>query len=413
MIRRAFLVSLLAAALLGSPAAFAAKRRTVPRSPATLIRIGALFSLTGDGASLGAASSAALELAVRDINRELDALHTPYHVQSDVEDSRLTASVAAEKIQTLHTRGSRIVIGPQSSAEAAAVLPYANEHGIVVISQGSTASTLAIAGDYLFRLAPNDKLEGAAQAALLRADGIDTLVPMWRADTGNGGLRDSTKRFFEAAGGTVLPGVSYDPSTTNFTLQVTALGNAVRGVKNAHPSAHIAIYLASFEEAVDIFRLARLDADLAGVRWYGGDGVTQSSALLADATVAAFAAATNFTAPNVGLDDTARDQWQPISDEIRTKIGFAPDAYALSVYDAAWVAVLSVVESGNDAALLREAFVRNVQRYWGLTGPTALDAAGDRKFANFDFWTIRTVNGVSSWVRTAQYAGGHISAVNP
>jgi ABC-type branched-subunit amino acid transport system substrate-binding protein len=185
---------------------------------------------------------------------------------------------------------------------------------------------------------------------------------------------------------------------------VTSLGVAVRGARDARPAAHIAVYLASFEEAVDIMRLARLDASLSAVRWYGGDGVVQSRALLADASVAAFAAATSFTAPNVGLDELERDQWQPLSDEIRNRIGFATDAYALSVYDAAWVAALSAVEVSNDPALLRDSFVRNVQRYWGVTGPTALDAAGDRKIANFDFWTIRG----GEWVRTAQYNAGHV-----
>jgi branched-chain amino acid transport system substrate-binding protein len=346
---------------------------------------------------------------VRDINRELDLLHTPYHVAADVEDTHLSAATALEKVQLLHARGARIIIGPQSSAEAAAILSYANEHDLVVISQGSTASSLAIADDALFRLAPNDKLEGAAQAALMRADGIDTIVPMWRADAGNGGLRNSTKRSFETAGGTVGDGVSYDPSTTDFTAQVTALGNGVRMLRGQKPAAHIAIYLASFEEAVDILRLARLDADLSTVRWYGGDGVTQGRALLADATVATFAAAIQFTAPNVGLDPAAREQWQPVSDEIAAQIGFAPDAYALSVYDAAWVAILSAIEVDNEDSLLRDSFARNVQRYWGVTGPTALDAAGDRRIASFDFWTIRNVNGTLDWVRTAQYAGGTIS----
>jgi branched-chain amino acid transport system substrate-binding protein len=408
VIRRLFFVSLLALALIVVPA-HAMKRRAVSRTATTVIRIGALFSLTGDGASLGNSSAAALDLAVRDINLELDTLRTPYHLDSDIEDTHLTASLAAEKIQTLHARGAQIIIGPQSSAEAAAVLPYANQHHIIVISQGSTASTLAIPNDHLFRLAPNDKLEGAAQAALMQADAIDTIVPMWRADAGNTGLHDSTKRSFEALSGTVLPGVSYDPATVDFTTQVAALGTAVRSVRNTRPTAHIAVYLASFEEAVDIIRLARLDADLASIRWYGGDGVTQSRALLADASVAAFAVATGFTAPNVGLDETTRDQWQPFSDEIRARTGFAPDAYALSVYDAAWVAVLSAIEVDNDADRLRESFARNVQRYWGLTGPTALDPAGDRKFANFDFWTIRDTNGTPDWLRTAQYAGGHIS----
>ena len=398
MIRRALFVFLVVVAV--GPLAFA-KTRAVSGRAYSVIRIGALFSLTGDGASLGAASAAALELAVRDINREMDALHLPWHVESDIEDTRLTGTIAREKIEALHARGARFVIGPQSSAEAGAVLAFANEHGVVVISQASTASSLAIAGDHLFRLAPNDRLEGLAQAALLQADGIDTIVPMWRDDAGNTGLKEGTRRAFEALGGTVSSGVSYAPATTDFAAQVAALRAAVRAALNLRPASRVAVYLASFEEAADIFRIARLDADLASVRWYGADGVTQSRALVDDATVAAFGAATSFTAPNVGLDELTRDRWEPLSEEIRARIGFAPDAYALSVYDAAWVAILSAIEVQNDPTLLRGSFSRNVQRYWCVTGPTALDAAGDRKIGNFDFWTIKP----AGWVRTAQYNG--------
>ncbi|HEX8172026.1 MAG TPA: ABC transporter substrate-binding protein [Thermoanaerobaculia bacterium] len=401
MVRRLAVLSLLVC--LAAPLADA--KLHVVRPFRRDVRIGALFSLTGDGASLGTASAAALDVAARDINAELAALSSPYRVTVDVEDTQLTPSVALAKLQALDARGVHLVIGPQSSAEAREILPYANEHRIVLVSQASTASSLAIENDYLFRFAPNDKLEGAAQAALLRADGIDTIVELWRDDAGNGGLAQSTRRSFEALGGHIAFGVAYPPTTTDFAAQVTALGNTVRAARTGQPAAHIAVYLASFEEAADIFRLARLDADLAAVRWYGADGVTQSRALVDDATVASFAAATHFTAPNVGLDESARDFWQPVSDEIRTRIGFTPDAYALSVYDAAWVAVLAMIEVDDDDKLLRESFTRNVQRHWGLTGPTALDPAGDRKIANFDFWTV--VNG--EWVRTAQYASGHIS----
>jgi branched-chain amino acid transport system substrate-binding protein len=190
---------------------------------------------------------------------------------------------------------------------------------------------------------------------------------------------------------------------------VNAVGTALRTARAATPNAHIAIYLASFEEAASIFDLARLDTDLSSVRWYGGDGVVQSQALLAKASVANFAATTQFTAPNVGLDDSLLEHWKPISDEIKSRVGFAPDAYALSVYDAAWVAALSAVEVGLRNDVLRASFVRNVQRYLGLTGSTALDDNGDRKFANFDFWTVRESNGALQWVRTAQYVGGRVA----
>ncbi|HEX8152473.1 MAG TPA: ABC transporter substrate-binding protein, partial [Thermoanaerobaculia bacterium] len=294
--------------------------------------------------------------------------------------------------------GATIVIGPQSSAEAAAIREFANAQGIILVSQASTAFSLAIAGDNLFRLAPNDRLEGAAVAALMKADAVEVVVPLWRADAGQTGLKDGVVQFFT---GSVTTGVSYAPSTTDFTATVNALGNAVRAAKAANPSKKIAVYLAAFEEGAAILERARLDPDL-DVNWYSGDGLTQSQALLASPAVAAFAAATKFTAPAVTLPEQTRDRWEPLSAEIEARVGFAPDAFSLSVYDAAVVGALSAVEARNRDEVLRASFVRNVQRHWGLTGPLALDAAGDRRIADFDFWTVQG----SAWVRTGAYASG-------
>lgn len=49
-----------------------------------VIVVGGLFSLSGDGATLGKASEAALALAARDINAEMAALQLPYLRTSDV-----------------------------------------------------------------------------------------------------------------------------------------------------------------------------------------------------------------------------------------------------------------------------------------------------------------------------------------
>jgi len=376
------LLSLLALALLLSSPALAQRRRA--SSANDTIVVGGLFSLTGDGETLGKASQAALELAVRDINAELSALRVTWHVEMVVADTKLTPSGAVDGIKVLKDAGATIVIGPQSSAEAAAIRDYVNANAIILISQASTASSLAIADDYLFRLAPNDKLEGAAIAALMHADGIDVIVPVWRDDAGNGGLKTSTSQFFT---GITAPGVSYAPATTDFTATVTALGNAVRAAKSANPSKKVAVFIASFEEGADILDKSRLDPDLA-VNWYSGDGLTQSRALLSPASIAAFAAATKFTAPSVALSESTRSRWEPLSAEIQARVGFLPDAFSLSVYDAAWAAVLSAIEVRNAADLRRASFVRNVERYWGVTGPLALDAAGDRRLAEFDFWMV-------------------------
>jgi ABC-type branched-subunit amino acid transport system substrate-binding protein len=92
--------ALCAIALLVSPSADAARRRAV--GAAETIVVGGLFSLTGDGASLGKASEAALELAARDINAELQALRLLYRVETEVFDTKLTPAGALEGIKALH-----------------------------------------------------------------------------------------------------------------------------------------------------------------------------------------------------------------------------------------------------------------------------------------------------------------------
>lgn len=395
------LVSFFCALSLFVTSAADAQRRRVVGGFDTIV-VGGLFSLTGDGATLGKASEAALELAARDINAEMVALALPYRVETRMADTKLTPADAVEGIKVLHERRASIVIGPQSSAEAAAIRDYANANGIILISQASTAFSLAIPDDNLFRLAPNDRLEGAAVAALMRADGIEVVVPIWRADTGQTGLKDGAVQFFVAAGGIAVNGVSYAPTETDFVDEVNALGTAVRAAKNANPGKKVAVYIAAFEEGAAILDRARLDADLL-VNWYSGDGLTQSQVLLAPAPIAAFAVATKFTAPNVALPELTRDRWAPISAEIQ-----APDSYALSVYDAAWAGVLSLIEVRNRTSGLRASFVRNANRYWGLTGPLALDAAGDRRVADFDFWTVAETGTKVDWVKTASYVSGRL-----
>lgn len=402
---RALLIVVSLLCLLASPAADAQRRRSIGGTPR--IVVGGLFSLTGDGATLGRASEAALELAARDINAELTALNVAYRVHTVVVNTGLTPAGALEGIKALHAAGATIVIGPQSSAEAAAIREYVNERGIVLISHASTAFTLAIPDDYLFRLAPNDRLEGAAVAALMRADGIEVMVPIWRADAGQTGLKDGVVQFFQASGGISVAGVSYAPTTTDFATPVNALGAAVRAAKNAHPSKKVGVYIAAFEEGAEILDRARLDSDLK-VNWYSGDGLTQSQALLASSAVATFAAEVKLSAPAVALSELTRDRWEPLSAEIEQRVGFLPDAYSLSVYDAAWAGVLAAVEARNRPETRRESFVRNVQRYWGVTGPLALDAAGDRRVADFDFWTIAETGSSIDWVRTASYVSGRL-----
>src|SRR5438552_652710 len=289
------------------------------------------------------------------------------------------------------------------------IKPYADAHNILVISQGSTASSLAIPGDNIFRFCPNDTREAEAIVALLWHDGIRTIVPLWRNDTGNNGLHDSVQAAFQAQGGTVASGYQYEPATTDFSVATASVASQIENLISAGTSpSSIAVYLAAFDEVVDVFHSAQGNTTLSNTAWYGSDGVALSAVLLADPVAAAFAIHSGYPNPIFGLPDRLRNRWQPIADAIEARTGIQADAFALSTYDALFVVQLALVHAKPEKNFdnFKAAFIDEAGHYNGVTGSTALDAAGDRDTGDFDFWAVRLNGTTPTWVRIGSYNNG-------
>jgi branched-chain amino acid transport system substrate-binding protein len=358
--------------------------------------VGALLSLTGNWSTLGVDSQAALEIAAQDVNTQLAAQGAASRVQVVVADTQLNPDTALQELQAMAKSGIRIVIGPQSSAEVRVLKPYADQNGIVLISQGSTASSLAIAGDNIFRFVPDDTREAAAMAALLRADGIRTVIPVWRADTGNHDLAASVRQAVQADGGTVTDGVEYaannqsPASSQDFTAELEAIKSQISQAVAASNASSVGVYLAAFDEAAALFAQASADPVFSSVRWYGSDGTAQSQAFISNPAAAAFATRAGYPCPIYALDEALASRWKPVADQILARTGIPPDALALSAYDALGVATLAAVQAGgtNDIEAFKKAFVQVAASYSGITGSVALNDAGDRQAGDYDFWAI-------------------------
>src|SRR3982751_244911 len=339
-------------------------------------KIGVLVSLTGSWNSLGQDTVAALQIATDQLDDAAKANHGGYRFQLLVRDTQLDPAKALDAIKDLEKRGVQIIIGPQSSAEVAMTKPYADAHNILIISQGSTASSLAIPGDNIFRLCPNDIREAEAIVALMQHDRIHSIVPLWRNDAGNNGLHDSVKAAFENLGGTVTAGFQYQPTTTDFAPATASVASQIATLRTAggDPTG-IAVYLAAFDKVVDIFHSAASNPILSSTLWYGSDGVALSAVLSDDASAAAFASSAYYPNPTFGLPDALQNLWQPIADEIEARTGITPDAFALSAYDSVFVVEQALRAAGTlkDFARFKTAFVETANAYSGVTGSTALD----------------------------------------
>ena len=116
--------------------------------------IGIILPQTGSGASSGESMEAGINLAVGDLNAYMESTGAPLRMEAIFRDSETDPSTALVQLEDLYQQGIRHVIGPYSSANCAAVLDYADENEIVLVSPSSEASSLAIANDNLFRLVP-------------------------------------------------------------------------------------------------------------------------------------------------------------------------------------------------------------------------------------------------------------------
>jgi ABC-type branched-subunit amino acid transport system substrate-binding protein len=94
-------------------------------------------------------------------------------------------------------------------------------------------------------------------------------------------------------------------------------------------------------------------------------------------------------------------------------LGRIPRSYASVAYDSLWLAALTEnatvpkMMMPNDVNFLKKTFAHIADSYSGITGNTALNAAGDRAYGNYDFWAIQQGNNDNSLMNILVYARMH------
>ncbi len=359
--------------------------------------ISGLLSITGTWSTLGTTGNEAARMAVQDVNTWAAQRGMMETVSWRLYDTKLDPATAKANLLDVASRGGHVVIGPQSSAEVSALRLAADSVNVLVISPSSTAGSLAIANDNILRLCPSDKQEGPAIVAMMRAEGRTVVHTVWRDDIGNRGLATSVRETMKAAGGATIGGFEYSTTTTDFTQVVAKMRTELDVAVKIYGKENVAVYVPGFDEVADL--AAAIPADdtlLRGLRWYGGDGTVNSTAL---ASQAAFFEQVGYACPDVGIGD-ATERAKPIIERITTATGIVPDAFALCVYDAVWLAGMSMLSGSHSGGgiVLRQRVIDAASVYYGASGWTKLDAAGDRAYGAYDMKALRRVNGTPTWV---------------
>jgi ABC-type branched-subunit amino acid transport system substrate-binding protein len=378
--------------------------------------IGAIVPQSGSLSSIGKPVQASLEKAAKDINKYFDHYNSSSRAKLIVADSKTSPQESLAAIKKLYASGARVIVGPATSTAVSAVLDFANERNITLLSYASTSPKLSVGGDNLFRLVPDDKSQGKVIAEKMIDDGIKVIVPFWRGDIYGNELANATKYYFEKLGGKVEEGVNYEPHTGKFATslhrinfimwnqELKKMNTMVSDAITKYGKESVGVYIVSYDEITPILIQAQLFDDLGKVRWYGSDSIAENHHLTKNIESASFAAHTQFINPlfSVGSDshsipESSYDNETELTEE-RSEDGEHDSSmtYSSVAYDALWIAAKSMDKNSTtntkdgDFSIkdFNEILVDTAESFNGVTGEINLNMAGDRISENYDFWHV-------------------------
>lgn len=369
------------------------------------ILIGALAPLTGAGSSPGQSGHEGILLAISDVRAYLAENNPTRTIDILIEDTKTDTLVALEKYNILKAKGINMIIGPFSSAVLKSLKPHADRDSILLISPASVATALSEENDNIFRLLPDVTSQGEAMTALLLDESIELIIPLVRNDIWGEELLTTTSSQFNEAGFETANALFYNPNDFDANELISQLSQKLADALTQTEVSKIGIYMLSYGEGHEFLKLAKNNLQLGEVKWFGNSAFAEDKGIVADIETATFAAERQLWCPSFGLDPEASQIWQPLQLRLEEKLNRKPEIYAFTSYDAVWLAAKTYLQTPYNVSTetLKQSFRSQAAQYFGATGRTNLNTAGDRDMATYDFWGL-TINGNAAfWENKAVY----------
>ena len=300
---------------------------------AEVIKVGAIFPLTGENATFGESSKNGIELLVDQINSAggIDGKM----LEVIFEDGESKPANSANVAQKLINNDEVIaLLGPVTSKCGLAVGPIATQNQIPMItSTGTNPKVTLDGGDYVFRACFIDPFQGTVLATLAKEElgAVKAAVLYDVANDYSKGLADFFKEGFEGLGGEVVAFETYNTGDTDFNAQLTK-------IKGMEPDV---LLLPDYYNTVGLIakqaRAIGIDA-----AFLGGDG-WDSPDLFA---VGGDAVNGSYFSNHYSPDDTSElvVEFRKAYEE---KYKAVPDAMAALAYDAGKILVTAIEQAGS------------------------------------------------------------------
>lgn len=356
--------------------------------------LGVVQPFTGSLGSFGTDFQRGIELAVSQMNDQLGAASSPIRFTTASADSENTPDGAAKAVQTVvQTSGAQVIVGPLTTSEVLGAKQFADENQVVLVAPASSGPAGAIPNDYIFRVMyPPDTFAGRAFSQIAESRGYENVVILHVDDAFGNGMVD----VFQTNFGGEVQVIGYAPEPTDLSAEVTRVSAEI-----AELSGSTAFFCICFlGDGQKVLQLALTDTNLTGVEWIGVENLANPE-ILADSAHAQLLADANFV--SVSFADSSTPNTQPFIDAFVDMYGQEPGPFTNYAYDAANVAMLTMLAAGNSGPAVRQMLPWIASHYIGTAVQTHLDENGDQAVVNYGVYSLN--EDASDFVQVGTFDG--------
>jgi branched-chain amino acid transport system substrate-binding protein len=289
-------------------------------------------------------------------------------------------AIHLEKVQSFKAMGINLLIGGAWSSQAMAALSYINENNMLLFSPSSTSPLLAIKGDNLYRMCPDDTVQAWAIAEMLRSWGIKAVIVMQRGDAWADGIYNILERELPARGVLIVDRVRYAAEATEFSRYLATMEDRAKSAVAQYGKDAVAVEVLSFWEIVT---QAKDYPTIYSLFWFGSDGTAMTQRLIDDAPTQANKLKIFSTLAAPGESP----RYKALYDRYYALTKMPLGIYTANIYDIAWILASAVLQAqSTDPKILIPLIHTIAYNHFGASGWTRLNEAGDRATGDYEIW---------------------------
>ena len=366
-----------------------------------IVKIGVVNPESGDLATHGVENYKSIEKAKNDFNNYLAENNHDWQLEFKKINSASSPSIVNDRINFLYRNNITTIIGLEQSESISHFMKNSNQNDILLMSCCSTAPELS-KKDNLFRLVPDDKLQGKAIAKVMESNKIKVMIPIWRDDIWGNGIQETTSKAFFEKGGTIDKGFIYYPNAVS-SVNILEVNNVVqeyhsKGIK----FNEIGIVIFGFGEISYLLGSANNieNNHLDKVQWFGPGAVTKEHQIEENEDSLEFVNRVKLTTVQVSPSNNTK--YEEIKEYFGEKLKIQnPNAFVYPSYDMVWIVgqAMILAQSSNPIEIQKQ--LNNgiqLQELSSSINQMGFDENGDLRIADYDIWEL---NG--EWRKIGKY----------